>query len=210
MKKLVLATMIAALAFGGIATAQDVGVYFDNAGTQMTTEVNAISILHAYCIASGLTNTGVAGFELQLTQDGPLNLYNFTYPAGSGAINVQSAPTFLVGFSSPLPVVDGAFTLMELDVLVMSANEANWPYYGYEPTDPYDNAFEARIITKEIFFHSLPEPVPAFLDENGEILPLGIAVNDDYRGQGWTTVIGQFGPVATDEASWDGVKSLYR
>jgi len=210
MKKLVLATMVAIMAFSGLAAAQDVGVYFDAAGTQMTTQVSEISILHAYCIASGLTNTGVAGFELQLTQTGPLNLYNFTYPAGSGAINIQTAPTFLVGFSSPLPVVDGNFTLFELDVLVMSANPANWDYYGYDPNNPNDNEFEARIIAKEIFFHSLPEQVPAFLDENGEIKPLGIAVNDGYRGQAWSTVIGQFGPVATDDASWDGVKSLYR
>lgn len=211
MKKLVLATMVAIMAFSGAALAQGtIGVYFDQGATDMALEVSSITLLHAYCIATDIPGTGIAGFEVQITADAPLIMSNFVYPAESGAINLQTPPTFLVGFSSPLPVADGALTLVDFDVIVSSANPVNWNYYTYNAGDPNDNAYEARIGVQEIFFHSLEEPVPAYLDENGEILPLGIAVSPEYRHQAWSTVIGQFGPVATDEVSFDGVKSLFR
>lgn len=211
MKKLVLATMVAIMAISGTALAQGtIGVYFDDAATDMVVEASTISVIHAYCIATDLMSTGVGGFEVQLTADAPLAMTNWTYPAESGAINVQTAPTFLTGFAAPMPVVNGAFTLLEFDILVMSANPVNWTEYEYEPTDPNDNAYEARVGVQEIFFHSLAEPVPAYLDENGDILPLAIASANEYRFQPWSTVLGQFGPVATDEVTFDGVKSLFR
>lgn len=211
MKKLVLATMVAIMAISGTALAQStIGVYFDQAATDMKVEASEITVIHAYCIATGVPSAGIAGFEVQITADAPLGLTNWTYPAGSGAINLQTPPTFLTGFAYPLPVVDGALTLVEFDVLVMSANPVNWNLYGYEVADPNDDAYEARLGVQEIFFHSLEEPVPAYLDEFGEILPLDIAVAPDYRFQPWATIVGQFGPVATDEVTFDGVKSLFR
>ena len=211
MKKLALAITIAAIAISGSAFAQGtVGVYFDTDATETYTAVSEITVLHAYCIANDVPGFGVAGFELALSSSGPLAISNFEFPAGSGAINIQSAPTFLVGFSGPIPAVNGAVMLVEFDVLAYSANTANWTEYDYDINNDEDNAYEARIFTNAIFFHSLPDPVPAYLDENGEILPLTRAISNQYRNYDFTVIELIIGPVATDEASWDGVKSLYR
>lgn len=210
MKKLVLAIMIATMAFSGTALAQDnVGVYFDAAGTQMYTGVTEITVLRAYCIASDLTATAIGGFELQLLADGPLSLANFEYQAEAGAINVQQPPTFMVGFAGPQPLTNGAYTLFEFDVLVYSANTANWPFYAYNSYDDNDDAYEAHITVQNIFFQSIEDDLPAYLDEAGVILPLYPATNN-YRGGTYSVIEGVFGPVATDDASWDGVKSLFR
>lgn len=208
MKKFVLAIAVAYLAVCGIALADDymdnVGVYFDTEATDVCLNRVAdigISQYHVYTVLTELTSPSVKGFELGLAFDGPLLASNFVYPAGSGALNMQSEPTFLVGFAVPIPAVDRKVVVMEFDILVYSVNPVNWDEYG-----------DAHVFVKEIFFHSLPDPVPAYLTAEGEIKPLhqstGLETNPvmifslDPGGCG--------NVVASDETTWDSLKSLYR
>ena len=215
MKKLVLALALVTMAFSGAALAQtEVGVYFDDSATRTYLGITEISQHHAYIVMTGLGETAlVGGFELALLVDQPLMTFNFTFPAGSGAINLQTEPTFLTGFAEALPAVGGAFTVLEFDVLATTANAANWNFYEHNPSDDYDDAYEALITPKAIFFNSIEDefgdPVMAYLDGAGEILPMTPGVGE-YRGYAATVVELIVGPVATDEASWDEVKSLYR
>ena len=208
MKKLVLAITIAVMAFSGIAVADtymdNVGVYFDTAGTVAcmdNIETSGIGVHHVYLVFTKLTNNAVMGFELNLAFDGPLVASNFVFPAGSGAINLQTAPTFLVGFGTPITVVDRTAVIMEFDILAFSVNPVNWDANG-----------QAHVYVKEIFFHSLPEEVPAYLNGSGEIIALhqSTGIETDPVMVFSLAENSCEGIVATDETSWDGLKSLYR
>lgn len=210
MKKLYIATLFVILLFNGTASGQGaIGVYFDEAATRMVTYVRYITVLRAYCVLTDLPTAGVAGFEAQITYTEPLMLTGWTYPAAAGTINLQTPPTFLAGFSTPQPAIDGSFVAVSFDVMVPTLDPRNWTFYDYDPDDIYDDACEARIGVEAVFFHSLDEAVPAYLDESGEIRPLGIAVSSQYRQQPWSTIF-PWWAVATDDVTFDEVKSLYR
>ncbi len=210
MKKLVLAITIAIMAFSGVAmanyNANNVGVYFDTEGTEVCMgDLSAIgiSVHHVYVVLTKLTDTNVVmGFELQLATDGPLAASNFTFPAGSSALNVQSAPSFMVGFGVPVPVVARKAVVMEFDILVFSTNPVNWDVDG-----------NGHVYVKDIFFHSMEAEVPAYINEAGELVELHQSTGNEYDPvmyfslweDGCDGII-----VATDDASWDSVKSLYR
>lgn len=201
--------VLACLLTAGAAFANDyvdnVGIYFDPEATDLCEnriESDAgIGVRHVYCVLTQLTNPSVQGFELALSNDGPLLMSNFAFPAGSGAINLLSAPTFLVGFAMPLPAIGAAVVVMEFDILVYSLDE-----------NLYDTSKDANVYLREIFFHSLEDPVPAYLNADGEILPLhqstGLPTDPvmifslDAGGCG--------NVVAADETTWDAMKSLYR
>ena len=208
MKKLVLAIMIAVMGIGGVAMANDyvdnIGVYFDPEGTEICinkiSEVG-ISSYHVYVILTQLTSCGVKGFEFALAFDGPLAAMNWTFPEGSGALNFQTPPVFLVGFSDYIFTLDRTVTVLEFDILVYSANPANW-----------DENEDAHVFVKHIFFHSLPEELPAYLDDHDNIKALhqstGTAADAvmifSLNQNGCSKVI------ATEDTTWDSLKSLYR
>ncbi|MBU8871969.1 MAG: hypothetical protein KOO60_13965 [Gemmatimonadales bacterium] len=209
MKKLVLAITIAMMAIGGVAmagyNADNVGVYFDAAATDICmgnlTEVG-ISAHHVYVALTNMNYDTVMGFELALATDGPLALSNFAFPAGSGAVNVQSAPSFMVGFGYPLVVENRMAVIMEFDILIFSTNPVNWDVDG-----------RGHVFVKNIFFHSMEEEVPAYVNGAAELVKLHQSTGTEtdpvlffsLYADGCENI-----PVSADEASWDSVKSLYR
>ena len=207
MKKLILSISLIVLAFGCTALAENaymdnVGVYFDPEGTDLCmSRIDEIAVHHVYVVLNKMTHFGAKGFEMTLISDGPLAFSNYTFPAGSGALNLMAAPSFMVGFATPQMAVDGAVVLMEFDILVYSLLPVDW-----------DQTQDANVYIKEVFFHSLPDAVPAYLDELGEIRAMhqstGTALDPvlifslDASGCG--------NIIANDETTWDALKSLYR
>lgn len=197
--------LMASSAFASNGYVDNVGVYFDPYGddlceARIETD-GGIGVRHVYCVLTQLTSPYVKGFELLLGVDGPLLMSNFTYPAGSGAINLMATPAFLVGFAEGLPAISGAVVVMEFDIFVYSLNETLW-----------DNSGDAHVYVREIFFHSLEDPVPAYLTMDGEIR----ALHQSTGGADDPVMIfsldnsGCGNVVPTDETSWDSLKSLYR
>lgn len=208
MKNLVIVLAIllmASSAFANIEYKDNVGIYFDPYGDDMCEARIAtdggIGTRHVYLVLTQLTNPSVWGFELQIEMDGPLALMNYTYPAGSGGMNMVTPPSFMVGFADGLPAISGTCVVMEFDVAVYSLNETLW-----------DTSGDAHLFVREIFFHSLEDPVPAYLTGEGEILPL----HQSTGGAEDPVMIfsldngGCGNVVPADETTWDSLKSLYR
>ena len=209
MKKLVLAITLVTMMIGGAAMAQNpyldnIGVYFDAEATEAclsNVDELGMSLHHVYVVLTQMTAPGVGGFELNLAFEGPLMAMAFTFPEGSAALNLTSPPSFLVGFGVPIPAPTWSAVLMEFDIWVSSVNPVNWDSQG-----------DAFVFVKEIFFHSLPEPVPAYLDLEGVIKPMHQATGTSIDPvMIFSLDAGGCGNVvSTDDTSWDSLKSLYR
>ena len=182
--------------------ANNVGVYFDDGAEELcVNSISDIGIFHMYVVISNMTSAGVKGFELQLASDGPISYSNYAFPEGYGAMNFQSPPSFMVGFAMPIPAVDRMVAVMEFDILIYSTNPVNW-----------DENQDAHVYVKEIFFHSLPEEVPCYANDLDELVEMHQSTGTeldavtifslDSSGCGYV--------VASDETSWDSLKSLYR
>ena len=110
MKKLILLLGVASLWASNIALADPVdpypdgiGIYFDTDATQYCTDWSG-GMIQAYVVLTSITEpSGVSGFECRLEIDVPAGSYLFGYTLPPGSINVDSAPSFMVGMSTPLP-----------------------------------------------------------------------------------------------------------
>ncbi len=145
---------------------------------------------------------GVSGYEFSLTND---DGSPFAPPIGSSifiggyflppsAINVDTAPSFIVGVAAPL-AWNPCITLVQIDILVFSPHP--W-CFGVKP----------------IIFPSIPGHM-AYADgfDPGLILPMYPITGPDatdYKMACLNSPDCPIEPVATEESSWGSLKSLYR
>lgn len=210
MKKLVPALVIAGMAMGGAAFADtyidNVGVYFDNdlacigdIGLRSGAEL----FIPCYVVLTGATRATVKGFELKLVADGPLDLLGFQFPDPL-AINVgdTAGGTFIVGYASPQPILNRSFQLMSFVAQVTSLSPPVWE----------DN--EAEIYLLEVDFPSIPEPLPAYLTGDEELVAMHPPTF--LLRPGPAAIFFLYGPAhmcyptSSAAISWDSLKSLYR
>lgn len=206
MKKLVLAITIAAMAIGGTAIADtymdNIGVYTDVEGTNTciadVATLGANYVQPAYVVLTKATNTTIKGFECKLLLDGPLELLGYTFP-DPAAINVGSAPVFIVGYSEVLPIVNRTFVLMNTFIRVTTVNPAVW------------GGNEANVYITELDFPSIPEELPAYLTGDEVLVPMYQSTGTESNPAMIFVLEGMCPDVvSTDQTSWDGLKSLYR
>ena len=194
MKKTAIALLLLTIVLGSAASAEAdiwvdlVGIYYDTEGSMDCDWSPTVGVRHLYLVLLNLTATGVNGFECQLGIEGPAMMTNFMYPPD--AINVATPPTFIVGFGTTVPAVNHKVAVMEFDVIVLNADEPTF------------------IFVDAVYFHSLPEPVPAYLTEEGTVMPLRQVTG--YPNIPVISFNDHCGGLSTDETSWDALKSLYR
>lgn len=179
---------------GGTGIPDAIGIYVDTeAKTDCVVDL-PIGIYHFYVVLTDLTSDGIRGIEFKMVPEGDLSVYfNPTFPTAD-FINVGTRTyEFIVGFGSPLMATDGLLVAMEFDAY-LSAFEVDggrmylYPTYfaSYEGFPCYLDAYDTDII----------KPLTPSSGDSAEPV---LSVND-----------GHCGPVPTQAASWDGVKSLYR
>lgn len=191
MKKLalVLALTLTALAGSAFATdwsADNVGIYFDEAGSTNCSSAAPFTPIPAYMVLTRLSTPNINAWEIALTYSNVLSL-NFV-PRGGNFIDLGINPgEHLVGLAEALVPVNGTVVIADMTLMVQNTNPASISCNG-------------------VFFHSLDAKVPAFqgtdevIRELRPISPTGspiLTINGDCV-------------VATETSSFGEVKSLFR
>lgn len=204
MKKLLAFVSLTTLLLTGQALAQVdpdvdmIGIYFDPEAATWCVNPGAVGPVDAYlCLTSASADSGVAGWEctIEVTEGVFVLEWNLQ---GIGASNFSTEPEFIVGMSEPLPR-DDVIVLMQFTV-------------GAFLADPID----LRVLP--IANPSLPPdpwPLPTYADgDNSNILiPMGYAGGwDQLTGDPYVCaqINGGCDVIPSEDATWGGVKSLYR
>jgi hypothetical protein len=193
MKKLVFALVLAVTACGGAALAQDfgvnnIGVYFDAEGTQMSNSDGTPGPRHVYVVLTNLDRTVVNGFECKITASGGMLV---SYDSMAFPVDVIDVGTrygeVIAGFGQPLMVSEGRAVVMEFDIIVTDAD------------------IPGLLFIDPIYFSSIPGST-AFLSD-GEIVA---ARNATAAGFPVLVTNSEDEPVGAQATSFDNLKSLYR
>lgn len=189
MKKLALVLALTLTAFAGSAMAGDymdnVGVYFDAAGTQNCGTAAPFTPFPAYLILTQMTSTDVNAWEVALTFS---NVTQLSFQARGSAIDAGINPgEHIVGIASPLPVVGGNVIVADLTLMVMNTNAAG-------------------IGSNGVFFHTLPAKVPAYQGSTTEVRELHPVTAPGNP----IMIINNGCAVDTETDSFGSVKSLFR
>jgi hypothetical protein len=138
---------------------------------------------------------GVHGWEAKLTTTGPIFLTNVDVNImGSGAINVGILPgEYIVGVVNPMinPFTYPAVVIGIIDFYLSST------------------ATPAQFFIDGVFFHSLPEKVPAYLDGADTNMIKELKQSTGGRTFPVATINGDCA-VSIEGESWGGVKALFR
>lgn len=199
MRKLLLA-MVVLSALTGVAHAQPVdpdddgiGIYFDPCACNNCITMD-VGMHRGFLVITHPTSpAGVRGWEAKVWAEGPIEITSVTMMGSY--VNVGTPPEYMVGTAEPLinPFTYPAVVVAAVDFFLDST------------TTP------AQFFIDGIFFHSLPEKVPAYLDGSdiniikelrqstgGPTIPVALinGTCDDV--------------VAVDVETWGGVKALFR
>ncbi len=212
MKKLLVIAL--AMMVGGSAFATPIdpdanmmGLYLDvDAAEQPFVEgLAAFSTTQVYAVLTNPTFDELHGFEFGYSLDGN-GMVLATAFANPQALNVGTGTNFIVGFGAPTTCTE-ATLLLTLDVMYMDATTTSALGLLIGPSDP----------------SSIPgSGLPIMLLANGELLTLGystqamtngirtVVVSAGMIGAASDFVPADFNVVATEPATFDSVKSLYR
>jgi hypothetical protein len=200
MKKLVLVLTLAAFALTGAAFAQDpayrdnIGVYADEGATELCANVGPDTPITLYVVLTKLTSSAVLGYEAKLVFN---NLTELSYTDRFQNIDAATRPgEHIVGYPGPVPADGDAIVLADLQVMVGS--------FFNDPAAP------SSINIENVYFHLLKTAAPAYLDASGEGARLYPSTIDGHEGGAVFFLNNGCAPVATDQDTWGGVKSLYR
>ncbi len=191
MKKLalVLALTLTALAGSAFAidwSADNVGIYLDEAASTNCGPAAPFTPVPAFLVLTNLSTPDINAWEIALTYSNVISL-SFQ-PRGYSPIDVGINPgEHLVGLAEALVPVNGTVVIADMTLMVQNTNPASISCNG-------------------VFFHSLDAKVPAFqgtdevIRELRPISPTGspiLTINGDCV-------------VATETSSFGNVKSLFR
>lgn len=200
MKKLVLVFTLAAFALVGTAFAQDpawqnnIGVYADEGATEVCANVGPDTPINLYVVLTKLTTPAILGYEAKFLFN---NLTELNYTDRYQNVDAATRPgEHIVGYPGPVPATGGAIVLADLQVMVGS--------YFNDPAAP------SSINIENVYFHLLPTAAPAYLDAVGAGVQANPSTIDGHEGGAVFFLNNGCAPVATDQDTWGGVKSLYR
>ena len=189
MKKLALVLTLTIVALAGSAFAQswadNMGVYFDPAGTQNCGTMGPFTPTPAYLVLTHVATADVNAWELKLLYNNVMQL-SFT-PRGSAVDAAIVEGEHIVGVASPLPVVGGTVVVADLTLMVTNTSEAGIGVDG-------------------VFFHTLPTRVPAYQGSDEVVRELRPSTSPGSP----VMVINDGCAVGTETSSFGALKSLFR
>ncbi|MBK8166672.1 MAG: hypothetical protein IPK64_12075 [bacterium] len=190
MKKLALVLALTMVAFAGTASASDwfadnIGIYFDEAGTNNCDNAPPLTPIPAYLVVTQLNSPDILAWEIALLHD---NVTQLSFVPRGNAIDVGINPgEHIVGLPAALPAPGGVCVIADMQLMVMNTNPAG-------------------IRANGTFFHSLPIKVPAYLGSATEIRELHPI---SPAGQPIIVINGDC-VVGVEVDTFGGVKSLFR
>jgi hypothetical protein len=198
MKKLVVLTL-AALAISSMAygvadpDVNSMGIYFDLNADVFETVAPVYVATPVYVILTNPDFDAVYGFEFGYTVEGlGGSLFSGITFAGTGPIDVGGvAGNHIVGLGAPMPT-SPATLLATLTYIFLSSDTMSWTLTGSTPNSTVGSV------------------TPNVLLANDFILPCGLSAGLVDGAPQVCAINNGGGVVAVEEASWEGVKSLYR
>lgn len=197
MKKIALVIFLATLLTGNAFAQLDpdddgIGVYFDPCACVNCLTLDQGEHLGYVVITHPTSPSGVGGWEAAIWAEGPAFITEWELLGN--AINAATRENeFIVGLGEPLanPYSFPAVVVAILHLLIV------------------DTAEPVNFYIDGVYFHSLPEQVPAYLD--GDDYNIIKALQQSTGGPMYpvATINGECA-VATQPATIDGVKALYR
>nr|MEE4269059.1 hypothetical protein [Candidatus Krumholzibacteria bacterium] len=165
------------------------GLYADMDGmvNRLDTEPGMVEL---YLLATNVTEPNVSGWEFALNYS-PSSLYFAGYTIPYSNVNVGTFPSFTVGLAEPIPQAP-VMHLMTLNVGVSNMEPA--AIYLMAPALPVGGSLGNDLpafITAPDFY------ITAFQPSSGSVNAPVFRINGDA-------------PVATEPATWGGVRALYR
>lgn len=191
MKKLVvllMALLVASSAFAIVDPDADMmGLYFDmDADVVCVSDVGPYTPVEMYLVLTNPSFDAVYGYEagFDVIGNGIVTAVVFDNPQ---ALNVGSQTNQIVGFGAP-SMTSPVTLLATITVIYSGAGEGTlFTLHGTEPS-------------------SLDPAFPVVLLDGGELMSYGLSAADGFVAQ----INGDCAIVATDNVSFDGIKSLYR
>ena len=104
--------------------AEGFGVFFDLDYTSRCTTLSATGLLNAYVVASNISRPTLGGWEGKVSIDNPNFMFMSATLAGSGPINMLTAPEFMVGLGVPMEAAPN-LRLVTIVYYVMALQPAN-------------------------------------------------------------------------------------
>jgi hypothetical protein len=209
MRKSLITTLavLAALALASGASAQLpppgqdlIGVYSNDFDGPTWANLNVASgMATVYLICSGVSATGVAGWEAQVYQDGTGAMFVSSVLQGQGPLNMLVPPEFMVGLGVPITEsnigIPNAYSLAELTYFISAAT----PVY--------------LRVDRPVTFTSWPDdPGPGYADPEdvGNLIRF-YATSGDLATPVFGFNTGPMDPpIAVQDETWGGIKGLFR
>ena len=170
------------------------GFFFDMDATVYESAAAPYEIHDMYILLYEHEFTAVKGYEFSFTIEPAANrtITGVSFQ-GAGPIDVGGVVgNHIVGLAAPLPTT-AVTHLATVSVFVLSGDPLEFTLKGSDPNSVFG------------------EVVPAVLLEGDAIRSVGTPAWDEGAGMpGVCAIMNGTGVIASDEASWDEVKSLYR
>jgi hypothetical protein len=149
-KKLAIVLALLACAAGAQAQSQwrlnNIGLYTHFGDWHSYCDPNAgTGIHHIYVVGTNLTAASCKGVEFELHLAGYGQMANFTFPEGFDFGGLRNSD-HTIGYTNPEPIINAQFVFAEFDLLIYDAGGPTLGYLG------------------PVYFHTLDDPFPAYLD----------------------------------------------
>jgi hypothetical protein len=203
MKKLVIVLTLAVFALAGAASAQDPNPgYYDNIGVY--TDEGCVrndfclreyfEVTPVYVVLTELTSPEVFGWEAKFTFEnmahGNMNIFGDAIDAAT------REGEHIVGLATPLIANDGTVVVASVEIWLRQGTD--------DMSDP------SYIYVDGVYFGALPGGIPTYLPAPEAPAYLHQATSEGHEGGPVFFLNAWCGPVAVEQDTWGGVKSLYR
>ena len=153
---------------------------------------------HVYILGTRMTAASCKGVEFELAFFGPGQVANWTHPEGID-FGGHRETDHTIGYVVPEPVVNGQFVFAEFDLVIFDPSGPTLGFLG------------------PIYFHSLPNALPAYLDGEDPTLEtinqLHNYIGDVFQPDVNLPVLilnGDCEGVPNEDISFGSVKALFR
>ncbi|RKZ19928.1 hypothetical protein DRQ50_01020 [bacterium] len=200
MKKLALVLVLIVCASGAQAQwkINNLGMYLVDFEDSYCEPAAGPGAFHVVVMGTNMTALSCKGVEFELFFEGPHQVSNVQMPDGID-FGGHRVTDHTIGYTQPFPVVNGEFVFYEF---VLGIFDVTGPTLGF---------------MGPIYFHSLPDPFPAYLDGEDPtletIIQLNNAIGDVHQPDTNLPVLilnGDCGGVPNDDVSFGGVKALFQ
>ncbi len=193
MKKMLALALVALMAGGALAQAPEIGMFFsDTDFNEMNTNFDAQANVpfNGYIVVSGVDFDALVAYEVGISAPDGIFVLQMGGPEGYGWTNFGGPTNHLVGFQTPLPMMEGGTVIAIAQFMMPNADPV---VFEFGPADPQsDPDWDGALLVDAA---DVNNPVQTML-VTGEMNGVVATLNGD-------------GVVAVENQTLSGVKALF-